>query len=180
VIGNLFAAVGLRPPLPVVRFVLSTLTVLAALCTFGGIIAALATKNDTLATKLLSVYPRYVLAMDAMQALQDMKFPIREGAATVNVGVVSIDEPSWNVLLDFVKSETAIRKSERTEALIPRPPAQPPQPTTPAEQPSIRRLKRPRGPFRTVRHQRPRQLRRCSCRYKRHQSTSSESKRSSL
>jgi hypothetical protein len=95
VIGHFFAAIGLRPPLPLLRFVLSTLTIIAALLRFGGIVAALATKNDTVATKLLPYYPRYLLAADAMRALQDMNLPIREGNVTTMVAVVSIDEPNW-------------------------------------------------------------------------------------
>jgi hypothetical protein len=136
VIGHFFAAIGLRPPLPLLRFVLSTLTIIAALLRFGGIVAALATKNDTVATKLLPYYPRYLLAADAMRTLQDMNLPIREGNVTTMVAVVSIDEPNWGVLLDFIKSETATRKSERTEALIQQPQSQSPSPvpsTAPVE-----------------------------------------------
>jgi hypothetical protein len=134
VLGNFFAAVGLRLPLPFLRFVLSTLTVIAALLTFSGIVAALATKNDALASKLLPYYPRYLLSSAAMHALEEMSLPLREGNVTTNLGIVSIDEPAWPVLLAFIESETAIRKSERTEALIPQPLAQ--QPAPPAAPPA--------------------------------------------
>jgi hypothetical protein len=143
-IGNLFATVGLRPPLAVLRFVLSALTLLAALLTFSGIVAALSTKNEILATKMLSVYPRNLLAMEAFRALQDMKYPIVSGpSTTTNIAVVSIDDPSWGVLIDFIRSEPAVRKSERTEALVPQPAAQVSPPPPQAQAPPNDSLQAP-------------------------------------
>jgi hypothetical protein len=66
---------------------------------------------------LLSICPRYQFAMDAWNRLQDMEYPVPSDSPThfTNIGVLPIDAPSWAVLLDFVQSETAIRKSERNQ-----------------------------------------------------------------
>lgn len=132
---------GLRMPLPIVRIGLRILEVTALTLTVLGALLAVGLKNDNLATQLLSIYPRYSLAMNGFSVFQRMeeRLPQKDESgkeAILNVGVVSIDEPQWSVFWDFVQSETAIRKSERNE---PTPPQQlgvaspnPPQSSSPS------------------------------------------------
>lgn len=124
-IWKVLSAVGLSLPLRLVRITLTIFSIIAAICTFLGIITGLATHNDVLAEKLLSIYPRYTLAMGAWNTFKDMKYPLAFGTASnkMLVGVELIDDPSWGVLLDFLKSDIAFRKSERSEAVMPPSPA---------------------------------------------------------
>jgi hypothetical protein len=53
-----------------------------------------------------------------------MKYPVKSGETkTMDVGVLSIEDPSWHVMLEFIQSETAIRKSDRNEPPTPTPSA---------------------------------------------------------
>lgn len=136
---NIFACLGLRVPLPLLRLGLSLLSIIAASLTGAGLLAAASLKNDRLADKILSIYPRYALASEGFQKLQNMDMPIREkDPATgkdrvTTVGVLSIDEPPWRTLLDFIRSETAIRKSERNEPVNLQPIMRPPPPSPSAD-----------------------------------------------
>jgi hypothetical protein len=135
---KLFATLGLQIPLPLLRFGLTVLSVFAALLTGLGLITAAAVRNDNLAAKILPFYPRYLLAMDGFHTLQDMKYPAQNGKDAngnpqfINVAVLSIDDPPWSVMLDFIQSETAVRKSERNE---PAPQQSPLQSSAPAAAP---------------------------------------------
>jgi hypothetical protein len=75
--------------------------------------------------------------MEGFRTLQDMKYSVPSArdqsgkVQTANVGVLSIDDPSWGVLLDFIKSDTAIVKSERNEPANLQTPIQAPPPVAP-------------------------------------------------
>jgi hypothetical protein len=106
---------------------LSVLSLLAAFLTGGGLIMAAALKNENLADKVLSWNPRYALAMEGWHILQDFKYPLQKTPDTTqNVGVLKITDPSWRVILDFTRSETAIRKSERNQPSFPATPPETP------------------------------------------------------
>ncbi len=164
-VRKLVAILGLQIPLPLLRFGLSVLSVTAAFLTGLGLIVAAAITNDNLAAKLLPYYPRYLRAMHGFDTLQDMKYPAMSGRDLsgkpqfIDVAVLSIDDPGWHVLLDFIQSEIAIRKSERnapappspriqsqapTEGPVevsPQPSAQPPSPSQPLPPINFQRIK---------------------------------------
>jgi hypothetical protein len=98
-----------------VRIVLFALLLAAYISTSIGLIMAAALKTNSLSDILLSYNPRYSRAMDGFRTLQDLKYPLQIGTNPFQVSILSVDEPAWGVLLNFVRSETAIRKSERNE-----------------------------------------------------------------
>jgi hypothetical protein len=136
-IGKFIAVLGLQIPLPLLRFGLSFLSIVAAFLTGLGLIVAAAMTNDNLATKLLPFYPRYSLAMQGFAILQDIKYPALSGKDSngkpqfTNIAVLSVDDPAWAVMLDFIRSETAIRKSERNQPAPPTTQIQSPAPANP-------------------------------------------------
>lgn len=104
----------------ITKFALGTAPAwLAGFLTLFGLVLGAGIKNDRIADVALSLYPRYELAVRGFEILQDAKYPLpmSEGGASRNVGVLEITHPSWSVLLDFLKSEVAVRKSERNEPL---------------------------------------------------------------
>jgi hypothetical protein len=104
------------------RAVLVGLWVLSAFLAGAGLIIAAAIKTDAFADRLLSWNPRYSQAVEGLQILETPKFPLPMDAnVTQNVGVLTITDRSWGVILDFMKSETAIRKSERNLPTYPAP-----------------------------------------------------------
>jgi hypothetical protein len=101
---------------PISRFGLPVLSLLAASLTGGGLILAASLKTDVLANKVLSLNPQYALAIQGHELLKKMEYPVQTGEnQTANLGVLTIDDPSWPIFLDFIKSDIAIRKSERNE-----------------------------------------------------------------
>ena len=99
---------------PIWRFALSGLGLLTSFLAGIGLIASAALKTDGLADQMLALNPHYALAMKGAQILEDRKYPMQVSSdVTQNVGVLTITDPAWNVILNFMKSETAIRKSER-------------------------------------------------------------------
>jgi hypothetical protein len=150
-ISNIVAAII---PLPFLRIALSTLSFLTFSLTGIGLITAAALKTNNLATYLLAFNPRYTLAMNGLKALQDMRYSVPAGEndkhekVFANVGVVSIDDPEWSVMLEFVRSETAIRKSERNEpATLQAPPSPPTQPSSPPLPPASSNQPQPPSPL---------------------------------
>ncbi|MBL7135149.1 MAG: hypothetical protein ISS81_00985 [Candidatus Marinimicrobia bacterium] len=75
---------------------------------------------DSVSSKILPYYTRYKSAMKAIEILADDPQPLtkdgeiisEEDGKPILATVLGIDHPSWPVMLDFMKSETAIRKSD--------------------------------------------------------------------
>jgi hypothetical protein len=124
---DILPRLGLRLPRPVVKIGLRILTATTLTLTVLGALVAVGLRNDNVASQLLSIYPRYFLAMEGFTVFQKMEDRIlqtdpQSGKETfTNIGVISIDEPQWPVFWDFIQSETAIRKSERNEPIPPEP-----------------------------------------------------------
>lgn len=118
------------------RVALSALALTASFLTGAGLFLSAALKNNKTADFILSHYPRYSLAMKGFNALQDFKYPTAPPDPPLNVGLVSIDDKEWGVLLDFIQSEVAIRKSERNEPSPLHSAAAPANPPTPSPTPS--------------------------------------------
>lgn len=105
-----------RLGLILLRFIVKVVPVLSAICTFFGILLSASTYEPRLAKYILSHYPRYRLAQQGLSVLKDRKYPLKDSnGKEILAGVLDIDDPSWPVILEFVKSEIAIRKSERNE-----------------------------------------------------------------
>lgn len=110
------ARLSLRLGLGLLRFATNVLPVIAAFFTVAGLLLNASTYELRLAQHVLPLYPRYQLAQEALAILEDRKYPAAgEDGKEVMIGVLDIDHPSWAVLRDFLESEIAIRKSERSE-----------------------------------------------------------------
>jgi hypothetical protein len=109
-----------------VKIALSVLTLLPPFLTGAGLLLAAAVKTDTLADFILTHDPRYSVAMRGLDTLQDMKYSFPPPENSIKAGIISIDDPEWGVMLAFIESETAIRKSERNEPSAPNAMAAPP------------------------------------------------------
>ena len=105
------------------RFVnrtISGLTILTYALTLCGLILTAGLKLDSVSSNILPYYPRYKSAMKAITILADVPQPImrdgeilsKDGGEPTLTTVLGIDHPSWPVMLDFMKSEIAIRKSD--------------------------------------------------------------------
>lgn len=123
------------------RAALTGLSVMAVCLTAIGLLAAAAVKSEPFDEMLLSYYPRYAAAIDDVRTLQEFKNSAREADKDVPVGVVSITDPAWPVLLAFIQSEVAIRKSARSE-----PPGPPATGSAPATAPADQGKPAPSGP----------------------------------
>ena len=99
---------------------ISGLTILTYALTLCGLILAAGLKLDTVSSKILPYYPRYKSAMKAIEILADNPQPLTKGGEIIIkedgkpnlVTILGIDHPSWPVMLDFMKSEIAIRTSD--------------------------------------------------------------------
>ena len=99
---------------------ISGLTILTYALTLCGLTLAAGLKLDSVSSRILPHYPRYKSAMKALEILADDPQPItkdgeifkKEDGEPILATVLGIDHPSWPVMLDFMKSETAIRKSD--------------------------------------------------------------------
>lgn len=103
---------------------ISIFAIFSVIIVLFGLILAACLKIERVSSKILPLYPRYNLAMEAIKILQDDPQPIKRGNdlikhkdsdQAVMATVLSIDHPSWPVILDFIKSEIAFRKSDRNE-----------------------------------------------------------------
>ena len=128
--------------LSLLRFVLKVLPLLAAISTALGILLTASTYKPRLANYILALYPRYRLAEEGRVLLETRKHSLKESSGKeILVSVLDIDHPSWPVVLDFVQSQIAIRKSERNEPgpalLAPPTPEGSPEKPSPGELPPI-------------------------------------------
>ena len=78
---------------------------------------SVALKNQNFTDWILLKWPSspYLLAMDGLKTLQDIKYPYVIVNQKFDIGILSIDQPSWQVMLDFLQSDIAFRKSDRGE-----------------------------------------------------------------
>lgn len=105
-----------RIALALLRFATSLLPVITFFLSVGSLVLSGAAYEGRLAEYVLPLYPRYQQGQEGLRILQDRKYPARgDGGAEMLVGILDIDHPSWRVMLDFIQSEIAIRKSERNE-----------------------------------------------------------------
>ncbi len=107
-----------------VNGIIKTLTVLATVIILFGLMLAACLKIESVSSIILPLYPRYNLALEGIKILQADPQPIkRENEIYINpktnkpimVTILGIDNPSWSVILDFIKSEIAFRKSDRNQ-----------------------------------------------------------------
>ena len=101
----------------ILQLVLMILPGVAAFITILGIILSMSLKNEVSARYVMDRYPRYRVASQGVEVLGDRKFPApgSENDA-LDLGVLEITHPAFPVMLDFIRSEIAVRKSERNEA----------------------------------------------------------------
>jgi len=109
-----------------IKWAIRTFTTLAVIITLFGLILAACLKIEKVSTKILPLFPRYILAMQAIKILENDPQPMKKGDDLIKhkdsdqpvmATVLSIDDPSWPVMLDFIKSEIAFRKSDRNEPI---------------------------------------------------------------
>lgn len=108
----------------VTNFTITGLTILAWCLTGVGILLAAGLKKESVSSKILPHYDRYNLAMEAINIFDGEPQPVKRGnepitqktsGKIVMATVLSIDYPSWPVMLDFIKSDIAFRKSDRNQ-----------------------------------------------------------------
>jgi hypothetical protein len=79
-------------------------------------------KTDQLTDSILLYYPRYTRVQDAFTVLEDFRYPNPTPSGGNNISVLDIDHPAWRVMLDFIRSDIAFRKSARNAPSAPQPP----------------------------------------------------------
>lgn len=101
------------------------LSILPIVLTLLGVSLLFGLTIDSFSSKILSLYPRYNLAMEAITILEGEPKPIminnelqkdKKGKEVIAT-TLGIDHPSWPVMFDFIRSETAFRKSIRNEPI---------------------------------------------------------------
>ncbi len=106
------------------NFAINGLTILTYILTLIGLLLAAGLKKDSISSKILPHYSRYNLAIKAIKIFEDEPQAMKRGDEPIkgaNTGkiimatVLDIDHPSWPVMLDFMKSDIAFRKSDRNE-----------------------------------------------------------------
>ncbi len=109
-----------------VSLTLLVLSILAGLLTTVGVLLDSGLKIDSVSATILARYPRYTLAMKGLRTLQDMKYPTledvippdekqQEEKRTENVGLLTVNDPGFSVLVGFLQSDIATRSSERDD-----------------------------------------------------------------
>ena len=106
--------------------IVKTLTVLATVIALCGLVLAACLKIEGVASRILPLYPRYSLALEGIKVFEDNPQAMKKEDEIVKskdtdqeimATVLGIDHPSWSVMLDFIKSEIAFRKSDRNQAI---------------------------------------------------------------
>jgi len=109
-----------------VSWIMRILLVLATVITLFGLILAGCLKIERVSSVILPLFPRYSLALDGIKTLKQDPHPMKQGNVIINSAktdkaimatVLTIDNPSWQVILDFIKSEIAFRKSDRNQPI---------------------------------------------------------------
>lgn len=100
---------------------LTILIVMASILTICSLLLAMELKTEGASSWILAHYSRYNLAMAGIKTLETnpqpymtVNGPLKNEQGDVIKGtVLGIDDPSWNVMFDFMRSEIAFRKSDR-------------------------------------------------------------------
>ena len=109
-----------------VKGIFKIVTVLTTVIALFGLILAACLKIETTASRILPYYPRYDLALEGINILEDSPQVIKKEDEIIKDGnndreimatALSIDHPSWTVMLDFLKSDIAFRKSDRNQTI---------------------------------------------------------------
>ncbi len=109
-----------------VNGIVKTLSVLSTVIVLFGLMLSACLKIEWVASKALSLYPRYSLALEGINNFEDNPQVVKKGSEIMKgdgtdqgimATVLSIDHPSWSVMLDFIKSEIAFRKSDRNQTI---------------------------------------------------------------
>lgn len=109
-----------------VNGIVKTLNVLAIVIVLFGLMLSACLKIEWVASRILPLYPRYSLALEGIKVFEDNPQVIKKENEIVKTAdtdsgtvatVLSIDHPSWSVMLDFVKSEIAFLKSDRNQTI---------------------------------------------------------------
>lgn len=108
-----------------VNGIVKTLTVLAPVIVLFGLMLAACLKIEGVASRTLSLYPRYSLALEGIKILEDNPQVMKKeneivkdaSDREITATVLGIDHPSWSVMLDFIKSDIAFRKSDRNQTI---------------------------------------------------------------
>ncbi len=109
-----------------VRGIVKTLTVLTTIIVLVGLILAACLKIEGVASRILPLYPRYNLALEGIKVFKDNPQVVKrdneivmseDAGKEVMATALGIDHPSWPVMLDFIKSEIAFRKSDRNRTI---------------------------------------------------------------
>lgn len=106
--------------------IVKILRVLTTIIILFGLMLAASLKIEKVASKTLSLYPRYSLALEGIEVLKNDPQFIKKDDEIIksedsDQGVMTtalcIDHPSWPVMLDFINSEIAFLKSDRNQAI---------------------------------------------------------------
>lgn len=100
---------------------LTVLLILASILTILSLLLAMGLKRESISSSILPYYSRYKLAMEAIkvfeadpQTFEDKNGPVKDDQGNPIQGtLLGIDNHSWQVMLDFIRSEIAFRKSDR-------------------------------------------------------------------
>jgi len=110
----------------VVKGIVKILPVLTTAIILLGLLLAACLKIEWIASRTLSLYPRYSLALECIKVFESNPqvikkeneiVPIEGTDQEIMATVLGIDHPSWPVMLDFIKSEIAFRKSDRNQTI---------------------------------------------------------------
>lgn len=110
----------------IVNGLVKALTILAVIIALFGLMLAACLKIEGVASRTLSLYPRYSLALEGIKILEDNPEVMKDenGIMThpgtdqeIRATILTINHPSWSVMLDFIKSEIAFRKSDRNRTV---------------------------------------------------------------
>jgi len=99
---------------------INALTFITYGLTLCGLILTALLKLDSVSSIILPYYPRYRSAMKAIEILADNPQPITKDGEIINekdgnpilAAALGVDSPFWPVMIDFMKPEIAIRKSD--------------------------------------------------------------------
>ena len=101
-----------------IRNSVSVLFVLSILMALFGILSVGALKINRFSDLILSYYPRYPSALNGIKILEKFDFPLKQKDNSINVGLLNIENPSWPVMLDFIQSNIAFRKSGKNKPFV--------------------------------------------------------------
>jgi len=102
----------------ILKIIVNFLMIISIIAIGVGLVLMLCLKNDHFKEFILPFYPIYDLSQNGIKTLENMRYsaPSSKGKE-VPVGVLDINNESWDVMLEFVQSEIAFLKSERNKPM---------------------------------------------------------------